>query len=323
MALERKWSLCDWRPGPARHEPSDAGFSSPGEGSQSSILSVSRRRQKARPCGRAFPLRSVRQPCYGMPMTCRSRLSELCSPSSCCCLSPRAPQRSTGPAMGWAWALPFAGHACVDRERAAAVPEILASPLWQDRIRLERADARGSRGVLRNPGRGRRLRARDARGISELHRAAVHALRGGRRNSRHRQSARHAPRQHGPACARDRDGEPGRHHRRRHDHDPPAAAGQRGAHAQGARRRVLHHSRRQCRRRTQPAGRSAAVRRLPARRRLLLDRAASVAADADRRDTDPAGDFVVLDAGCSGARRPQQPQSRPRTSRSAAASTSC
>ena len=46
---------------------------------------------------------------------------------------------------------------------------------------------------------------------------------------------------------------------------------------------VLHHPGRQYRRRADAARRSAAVRRLPARRRFLLDRAASLAADRARR----------------------------------------
>ena len=59
----------------------------------------------------------------------------------------------------------------------------------------------------------------------------------------------------------------------------PLLARQCGAAAQRPRRRVLHLPGRQYRRRAVAARRSAAVRRLPARRRFLLDHAASLARD--------------------------------------------
>ncbi len=82
-----------------------------------------------------------------------------------------------GAGMGWPWALPFVGDAAVDRDRAAAVSEDLASPLRQDRrsggavLALVAAG-----GVARPAGRGRGVRPRHAGRVSQLHRAAVCAL---------------------------------------------------------------------------------------------------------------------------------------------------
>ena len=118
-------------------------------------------------------------------------------------------------------------HPAHDRDRAAAVPENLAPPLRQARLRLGRADARAAGRALRPADRGRRLRARDAGRISELHRAAVRALRGRRRHPGDRQPARHAARQRRDPRLRHADREPRRHHRRGHDPDPPAHPRQR------------------------------------------------------------------------------------------------
>ena len=68
-----------------------------------------------------------------------------------------------------------------------------------------------------------------------------------------------------------------------------------GAPPPRARDRVLHHPGRQCGRRADAARRSAAVRRLPARGRLLLDRAASVAADAHRCAASVLALFLLVD----------------------------
>ena len=70
-------------------------------------------------------------------------------------------------------------------------------------------------------------------------------------------------------------------------------------------RRVLHHPGRQCRRRADAARRPAALRRLPARRRFLLARSASVAADGHRGGAVLTA-FVVVDASCTGA-KPARP----------------
>ena len=75
------------------------------------------------------------------------------------------------------------------------------------------------------------------------------------------------------------DRKPRRHDRRGDDPDPAADPRQCRTAAQRPCDRVLHHPGRQCRRRALAARRSAAVRRLPARRRFLLDDAASACAD--------------------------------------------
>ena len=174
------------------------------------------------------------------------------------------------------------GRAAVDRRRAARLPAHMAPSLRQDRRGLGgRGGACAGRRVWVSRG-ACRLRACHAGGISELHRAALRALHRRRRDPRHRQRARHAGHEHRDPGARHGDREHRRHDGCCDDPDPAAAQGQCRAAAQRACRRVLHHPGRQCRRGADAARRPAALRRLPARRRLFLDRAASVAADGHR-----------------------------------------
>jgi hypothetical protein len=177
----------------------------------------------------------------------------------------------------------------LDRDRTAAVPGYLASSLRQDRTIVERAGPRGTRRVLRRAGGCRRLRARDPGRISLLHRPAVRALRRGGRRSHHRQSVRHAAGQHDVACDRHIDRQRRRHHRRRHDPDPPAAQGERRPRSQCPRCGLFHRPGRQYRRRALAARRSAVVRRLPARRGILLAAETYLASDAHRGRATPRG----------------------------------
>ena len=170
----------------------------------------------------------------------------------------------------------------VDRPRPAARSAHLASPLRQDRRVLGGDRGARHRHRLRPGSGGGKLRPRHPRRIYELHPAALRALCGGGRHPRARQSLRHAARQYRHAGARRGDGELRRHDRRCDDHDPPADPRQRPAPLQRACLRVLHFPRRQYRRRAEPARRSAALRRLPARRRFLLDHRTSPRGDACR-----------------------------------------
>ena len=190
-----------------------------------------------------------------------------------------------GAAMSWPWALPFAGILL-----SIATGPLLFPKIWHHhygKIAAGWAAARACAARARVSASRRAFAAfvhAMLGGISELHRAAVRALHGRGRHPGHRQSARHARDQYRHAGVRHSDRQHRRHHRRRDDPDPAAAARERGrarsnahvvvffiilvANVGGA---------------LTPARRSAAVRRLPARRRFLLDRAASVAADRDRR----------------------------------------
>ena len=105
--------------------------------------------------------------------------------------------------------------------------------------------------------------------------ALVH---GRRRHSRPRQHPRRAGHQHDPARDRHRARQLHRHHRRLHGDDPPGHARQRRPAAQRARDRLLHLPGLEYRRLAHAARRSAALPRLPARRRFLLDHHAPAAA---------------------------------------------
>ena len=85
-------------------------------------------------------------------------------------------------------------------------------------------------------------------------------------------------REHRDPDVRHHDRERGRHDRCGHDPGPPAHPRERGPAQQRPCDRVLHLPRRQYRWRIIAAGRPAAVRRLPARGRFLLDDAAPVVA---------------------------------------------
>ena len=104
-----------------------------------------------------------------------------------------------------------------------------------------------------------------------------------------------ADRQHCNSRLRHRDRELRRHYWCGNNSDPPAAARQRRARTQCPRGRVLHHPGRQYRRRALAAWRSTAVRRLPARRRFLLDHAASAVADGHAGAAAACG---IRGAGC-------------------------
>ena len=109
------------------------------------------------------------------------------------------------------------GHPAVDCDRAIAVPENLARPLRQDRRRLDVVDAVTNRIDLWRARDARGLRARHARRVSKLHRAAIRALHGRGRYSSDRHDAWYAMGKHRDAGARDRDCEHRRNHRRGHD----------------------------------------------------------------------------------------------------------
>ncbi len=192
-----------------------------------------------------------------------------------------------GGGAGWRRARLGLGHAvcwhsAIDRARAVAVSENLAHALWQDRRWLGAADLIADHPGLWLADRAGGGHSRAARRVSQLHRAAICAVHGVRRHSRHRHHARHAAAQHHAAGARHRVCQLDRHHWRRDGADPAADPRQYRAPAQCPRHRVLHHPGRQCRRCAVAAWRSAAVRRLPARRRFLLAAAAALAADPDR-----------------------------------------
>ena len=212
----------------------------------------------------------------------------------------RPRRREFALAVGTAVRRPPAHH----RHRPAAVSPHLARPLRQARLHVERADDRAARRDLWRADSARCVRARDAGRIHGLHRAAVCALRCGRRHPDHRQSARDAAGQrHDPECRRIV-GQHRRHDRRGDDPPPAAHSRQFVTAAQRPRLRVLYFSGGEHRRCTNADRRSAAVRRLPARRRLLLDDAQHAGRNRGgrrpRADDLPADRSLVLPPGSPG-----------------------
>ena len=101
-----------------------------------------------------------------------------------------------GAALRWPWALPFIGILLTIATGPLLFPRVWHHHYGKLAFAWSVLDARAARCPARGAGRARRVRACDAAGVSELYRAVVRALRGRRRHSRHRQPARHAPRQH-------------------------------------------------------------------------------------------------------------------------------
>ncbi len=202
-----------------------------------------------------------------------------CRRPVCCRDSARARRRAQRACAAMAVGAAIHRPIIVDRRRAAFGAEALAGPSRQDRVRVERARHHSIGGALRRSYSVDGVVPCDIGRIFKLHHPAYSTLRGDGRNTGHRQSARHAARQHRRPGVRDRDRQHRRHHWRGHDSGQAAAAGELGAASQCARGRILHLSSRQYRWRAVAARRPAAVRRLFARRRFFLDHDASVAAD--------------------------------------------
>ena len=197
--------------------------------------------------------------------------------------SPAQAANLDGATMSWPWALPFVGLLVTIAAGPTAVRAAMARALWQDRRRVGGARLGPACVGLRRLDGRRGTRACTDRRVPQLHRVAVCALYGRRWHRWSRNTARNAACKHRTARIRDQHCKHRRHDRRGHDPDPPGDPRQCAAQAPRARNRVLHHSGCQCGRRTDAARRPAAVRRLPARRRFLLDCAASLAADHNCR----------------------------------------
>ena len=134
---------------------------------------------------------------YGIPVTC---CPAACHRSAAAnrAWHHRVRRRGDGMAMGRT----VPGHLAIDCDRPIVVPENLARPLRQDRRRLGAADAVTNRIDLWRARDARGLRARHARRVPKLHRAAVHALHGRGRYPSDRHDAWHAMDKHRDAGAR-------------------------------------------------------------------------------------------------------------------------
>ena len=127
---------------------------------------------------------------------------------------------------------------------------------------------------------GRKAHGNHPFGLRPVHGVAAGPVHGCRRHPSEGRFGGHHQKQRHPAGHRHAFGVVDRHHRRCHGHDSPGAARQPLASAQDAYRRVLHLLGCQHRRLPHPARRSPAVPGLPARRAVLLDAAAHLAAAA-------------------------------------------
>ena len=101
-----------------------------------------------------------------------------------------------GAALRWPWALPFVGILLTIATGPLLFPRIWHRHYGKLAFAWSALTLAPLAALLRRAGRARRVRACDARRVSELHRAVVRALRGRRRHPGDRQPARHAARQH-------------------------------------------------------------------------------------------------------------------------------
>ena len=171
----------------------------------------------------------------------------------------------------------------VDCHGAAAVPPCLGASLRQDHGALGSTGGGAAGRGLRRP-RGRRSRAAyRAHRIYVVHHPAVRAVHHFGRYPPCRQHPWHAAGQCRTAAGRRHSRLHHRNDRRLDDPDPADPARQRRQAVQCPCRHLLHFPGVQHRRLADALGRSAAVRRLPARRRLFLDNDEPLARDAVRQ----------------------------------------
>ena len=143
--------------------------------------------------------------------------------ASCACARCGACRRGLdGAALRWPWALPFVGILLTIATGPLLFPRIWHHHYGKLAFVWARSRSRRSPRSTTCPTAIAAFVHAMLGGISELHRAAVHALRGRRRHPGDRQPARHAARQYRDPRLRHLDRQRRRHHRRGHDPDPPA-----------------------------------------------------------------------------------------------------